>query len=567
MKKSKVVLVLPMVRGAAFSMMSQAGAEHLGLGYLAAYLRDKSYEVAIKNFQLFTMVNQWEELCDSGVYEKLLNECAKEILALNPDIVGISVTGPTMDESLKMCEIIKTVNPSIITVLGGHQVSVLAQDIIRNEKDIDYIIIGDGEITLYNFVKAIDEGTDLSAIPGLCFRHNGCTVHTGFPAQLDLDKLPNPSRDSLQKLKSVINIKEARLSTSRGCLDACTFCVDSTLYKKNKWIARSPESVVNEMEYLHKEFGIEVFWIIDDNYLNSSPKSQERAKIIAEELIKRNLNIWYRAYFRADGLNNAEHILPLLRKSGLRLVHIGFESGCQCRLDYFRKRMKVEQYYRIAKLLKENNIGLQIGFILFDPFTTFNNIREDVKFLFDIGEMYIMFNFVQNLQVFPGTTIYGQLESEGLVNQKQTYKSTLKLYDYKYPAVKNLADAMEEAYCMERINVDKEIQRYNIIKIPCAVYQLESIASSESGNYIRQKVQSFIREKNEILDGLNAFNYKCFLKIIDMAETRWNKDFFDSCIGEISNCIVNSRDSLKELYNGFVSEFLDKGILSESGIF
>ncbi|MBM7616202.1 B12-binding domain-containing radical SAM protein [Alkaliphilus hydrothermalis] len=566
MKKSKITLVLPILRGSGISMMSQAGAEHLGLGYLTAVLRENNYDVDIKNFQLFTMVNQWKDRNDSSKVDEIsIDESVKEILDSKPDIVGISVTGPTMDECLEISKKIKEVSPEITIVFGGHQVSVMAEDIIKNEKNIDYIIIGDAEFTFLNFIKALDEGTDISSIKGVCYLRDNKVVNTGFPEDVNLDELPFPVRDSLDELKKYLNVKEARLSTSRGCYDACTFCIDSTLYKKNKWTARSAHSVVDEMEFLNKEYGIEGFWIIDDNFLNFTNKSQERARVIGEEILKRNLDIWYRAYFRADGLDRAEELLPLLRKSGLRVVHIGFESGCQTRLDYFRKRTKVSHYYRIVELLKENNIGLQVGFIIFDPFTNFENIRDDTKFLFDIGEMYLLFNFVQNLLVFPGTAIYDQLKAEGLIFKELTYNSTFKVYDYRDNKVKRLAEQMESIYNLELINADKELQRLNIITIPNILYKLR--CGENSGNdKVNNIVKNFTNNKDQLLETLNQFNYDLFLDIVGMAEGEWDQSFFDAKIGEITTEIVKTKDKLVILCDEFCSTLINNKILSESDI-
>ena len=281
----KVALVLPSSDEKRSSAISQAGAEHLGIGYIAAYLRQKDVPVSIFNFQVDSYLSYWEYA--EKAKPKSIEDCAQQILAAEPDMVGMSITGITIREALGISYRLKELRPQIFIVWGGHQAFYSARDLIEREPCVDAVVASDGEITMGRLVDALAANGPLKKIPGLYLRSDeGRMVYTGAPPEPELDDLPEPSRDTLDTLISRgVSVTDARITTSRGCPFKCTFCVDPSLGYRVKWRARCADLVVDEMKNLVDRYGIEFFWFSEDNFIPPTKRGRERASRIADLLI------------------------------------------------------------------------------------------------------------------------------------------------------------------------------------------------------------------------------------------------------------------------------------------
>ncbi|MBM7616203.1 B12-binding domain-containing radical SAM protein [Alkaliphilus hydrothermalis] len=550
----KIALVLP--RGPMrSSAISQAGSEHLGLGYIASTLRAKGYNVKILNFQIQDFL-LFEEGIDEE-YDISPKAMAKEIFEFKPNLVGISTTGITLDNSLLISKHLKEINSEIRVLLGGHQASVTDQDILAKENYVDFVIKGEGEKSFLELADQLRIGeVQFENIEGLTYRQDGEVRCNPMGNHLELDELPMPARDDLEIIKERINIKQARISTSRGCLHACTFCIDPSLYRKRIWYAHSAKRVVDEMELLNKKYDIEHFWINDDNFIVATKESKQRAWDIGNEIMKRDLKIHYRVFFRSDVFKNGtdDGLLKHLYDSGLRIALVGFESGSPIRLKRFKKNTTVDLNLKVAKLIKENNLGLQIGFIMFDPLSTFEDLRKDIEFLYNIDEMYLVYNFIQNLDVFHGSEIANYLEAEGLLNERIDYKSPYRVYRFKDDRVGKLAKAMENIFDSETIRRDKILQKINIFEFP----NLSEYVMSSNDTDLINKVNKFDDVRKETVKKLNDINYEFMIKAIDLAENEFDLTVFEN----MKNKVIEEQNYL---YSNLLNQYTDLEMNTKTG--
>ncbi len=542
MSNKQILLILPRACEKRSSAISQAGMEHLGLGHLASYLRQFGYSVEIVNMELLHYIETTDVNSEYNSLEKDTAYILNKIKQLNPLIVGISATMFTINESLAFCNSIKNSTPDIYTLLGGTHVSVCPDEIMDKEKNVDFIIVGDGEISLLSLVKELNSTKQFEIVSGLAYRvKNGdVKINAHIPIDNDtIDSLPIPARDDLifsQKYKS---ITEARITTSRGCEARCTFCCDPAINPQRKWSGRNAKLVVDEMEYLNKQFGINYFWINDDNFIPPTNAGRERAEAIARDIISRSLGIHYRALFRADTFHENDELLPLLRKSGLRIAFVGFESGSQAKLKRFCKQIKIEQYYILVNELVKNEIGLQIGFIMFDPFSTFDDLRLDSLFLYNIQEMYLLTNSMQMMDVFPKTMVCRMMEKRGLLRNKIGYNSSYTNYDFFDTNVGNMAKMFNNAYKGEIVAIDKQLQRLKIVEFP-------SVINNINPNNVRTDLSVQI---NRIFSQINERNYKMFIKYISLFEKGIiNETQFTSDLKTTTKLNYLDLNTLKRIY-------------------
>lgn len=247
----------------------------------------------------------------------------------------------------------------------------------------DFIIQGEGELTLKELAKALSKNTDTSTIHGLIYKSEGGIVkNPKRPVLRNLDELPLPAWDliDIKPYKEIWkkggNKFTLNIATTRGCPFKCNWCA-KPIYG-NRYNSHSPEYITNHIKYLSKNYGVNRFWMCDDIFGLKPNWVQDFSKTLKKE----NLSISYYIQSRVDLLLK-EDTIEALADSGLEEVWVGAESGSQAILDAMDKNTTVSQIYEATKLLKEKNIRvaffIQFGYLgetKDDIYKTINMIKE-----------------------------------------------------------------------------------------------------------------------------------------------------------------------------------------------
>lgn len=538
----KTVLVVPPLIHAGVAFTSVAGPEHIGVAYLAASLRRAGINTDIMNFDLDTYLRVMKH---EGFLEiqPQPEEMATQILDEDPDFVGITVTGPTLETSLALAATLKRQRPDLHICFGGHQATAAAEPLMAEEPFIDSIGLGDCDFTLPAFIKHLESGEDLEDFYGFFVRRPDGSVTGGWkvgarkgdlirislptlnltptpPAQEVTERyalwdLPHPARDDLAMIREQTGANEARLSTSRGCMDFCTFCATSDRAGFRRHTLRPPEDVVQEIEKLNSRYGIDHFWLVDDNFVSRSPQSQERAAHICHALLDSPLKVTMRAYFRADAFDGRNDLIPLMFRAGVTMGLIGVESATPRRLKYFGKQCTTDQVRTTIGAIRGVGMGLQIGYIFYDPLTSFEDMRQDTDFLLEIGEAYNLFNFVQSMDVYPGTPYRRMIQKKGLGHFDHAYRGGFRQYDYEDARIAPLASAMDTLYSAPLMAVDRSLMRLRAFNLPRLLWldQGGHLSDAEAAVY-----RSINQEAEELFDGLAGLHHKLVHAAIDNAE-------------------------------------------------
>ena len=470
----RFTLVLPRTESMRSSAVSMAGAEHLGLGSIAAYLRSRGFPVVQLNYQLSTFFNAWDGLTDyRSSYSA--DALAAEILSTEPDVVGFCVTSMTLLESLKMCEIIRAKRPETVIGLGGPHAILCSDELMARFPVLDFIGMKDGERAMSLVADALVRGVFPCAIPEAKTRTTRIdpqimALYDAMPK--GVDDLPMPARDDLLWMLLRAPITESRITTSRGCNYDCTFCIDATRYDR-KWLARTAAETVDEIEVLHRRLGIDHFWMSDDNFLTGAPSSRLRAREIAHGLLARGLSVTYRVRFRSDTFVDDRTLLGELAESGLVAAFVGLEAGSEAQLERFKKRTTVHQHKLCVREMRELGVALQCGFIMFEPYCTFDDLEASATFLRDIDEMYLESNFTHSLDVFPGTEIAEDMDRDGLLHPNFNATSPYDAYEFHDRNLGGFARLIEQAHDHDTITRDKWLYRYRTNLLPRAYRKLK----------------------------------------------------------------------------------------------
>ncbi|WP_237274893.1 B12-binding domain-containing radical SAM protein [Tenacibaculum ovolyticum] len=239
----------------------------------------------------------------------------------------------------------------------------------------DFIIQGEGEVTLKELVDKFQNKEDATVIDGVVYVNDQGKIikNPKRAVYKELDSFPMPAWD-LINVNDYKNIweeggKEFSLNmvTTRGCPFKCNWCA-KPIYG-NRYNSHSPEYIVAHISYLQKNFGVKKFWMCDDIFGLKPQWVQEFNTLLKQE----NLTINYYIQSRADLLLKEANI-EALAESGLSEVWIGAESGSQKILDAMDKGTTIAQIEKATRLLKEKNI--KVAFFI--QFGYLNETKEDI---------------------------------------------------------------------------------------------------------------------------------------------------------------------------------------------
>ncbi len=386
------------MRGSTVILICIGEYDNLGTGYLASMLIREGFKAEIID------IREGQE------------EILKLLLHKDPFIVGFSVVFESyINDFVNLISSLREGGINCHFTAGGHYASLKYKEIFRFIPSLDSVVRFEGEYTFLGLVKAVSEGKDWRDIKGLAFSKDHQIVSNKLRSpETDLDSFPFPVR-SLPLKNYAFDIKFATLIAGRGCLYDCSYCSTREFQHQSggplKRI-RNPEKVVTEMVSLHRNHGCSVFLFQDDDF-PIEKKNNEWIDHFCSALERERLKgrILWKINCRPDEIDGA--LFERLKRFGLFLVFIGIEDGTDSGLKRFNKYISVSDTLKGIDVLKKLDIGFDYGFMLFQPETTFQSLRENLDFLKNIcqdGSTPVTF-----LKVLPyyETRIERELRAEG----------------------------------------------------------------------------------------------------------------------------------------------------------
>lgn len=356
----------------------------LGLLYIAAYLeKHTAHQVRI---------------LDTQVEKISYADLPKIIDNLSPDVVGITTMTLTLIDVLKTAQLVQATNKKIKVVLGGPHVHIFPNETI-NQPGVDFLVIGEGEISFKELVENINDKNKLKSVEGLVFKDNGNIINTGKRNLIEnLDELPFPARHLTQYMNySSLLAKRAPITTmftSRGCPYGCSFCDRPHLGKKFRW--RSAQNIVDEMETCIG-LGIREFLIYDDTFT----VKHQRVHDICDEIIRRKLDIGWDIRTRVDNIDRK--MLEKLKQANCERIHYGVEAGTDRIIKQLNKGITIEAVSKAFKATNDVGISTLAYFMIGNPTETKEDILTTFRFMKKLKPDYVHMTI---LTPFPATRIY-----------------------------------------------------------------------------------------------------------------------------------------------------------------
>lgn len=390
-----------------------------GIQCLSAFLKRAGHETALVNDpNLFD--NPWVQY---PILSKLFEDhfsILKQIDELSPDLIGLSAVTDDFSWALKWARRIKE-HLNIPVVLGNTHSTFHPEECLKHDC-IDFIIRGEGELTLLELLEAMGGKRPFSSVQGLGYKLEGKTfINSMRPLIQDLDTLPYPDKDLYYKVMPYLNHGYTTMS-GRGCPYRCTFCDNNTsinLYKTElkqakKWARRhSPQYVVDEILWAKERYNIKHVRFNDEDFSYDRNWLREFCP-----LYKEKVGIPYFAWVYPNTID--EEMAKLLSESGCEAVEMGIQSGAeQIRKEILNRKTKDEQIFTAMRALRKYKIRTTVDVIIGLPTETKADLDLTIKLLAEANPWHI---YAFWLRYYPSTEILSIAKERKLLTPEQIQK-------------------------------------------------------------------------------------------------------------------------------------------------
>jgi len=396
-KKSRV-LFIKYHEAADQQPLSQKAAEKLGifpslplLG-LAAYVRQNGFPVKFIDLHAMNLETK---------------EAASLVREYDPQVVALTAKTLGWPAVIEIAQMVRATCPKALIVVGGPHLTLYAKESLTWDC-FDVAVVGDGEEPFLDICEAVESGSDFSGISGTVVRQASGELIENEARKLpkNIDKYPMSAWDlvDINNYHCLTLLKPfATMVTTRGCPWHCGYC--SQVYS-DKLRFRSPELVVDEMEYLSRKLGVKEIVMFDETFTIG----KKRMRKFAEEIRRRDVKVKFNIRARVDTVDR--EVLTLLKEAGLRSIHMGVEAGTDRLLKIMNKqitRAQTEKAFRIAREVGIETRGyFMIGYYDAAP----EDIEETIRFAASIGLDWASFSVATAL---PGTDLYDVAKERGYV--------------------------------------------------------------------------------------------------------------------------------------------------------
>jgi radical SAM superfamily enzyme YgiQ (UPF0313 family) len=361
----------------------------LGLLYISAFLKREKTNVSLID-STFSSITDWRA----------------QVLAEKPDLVAFYTNLMTKVQVIEQLQFLKTQLPNTKFVVGGPDVTYNQENYLK--AGFDFVVIGEGEQTMLELVKALENDDDINEVSGISFFNKDQLQENVARVKIrELPTLPFPDRGGIP-FETYLNVwkehhgmRTANISTQRGCPYTCKWC--STAVYGQSYRRNEPDRVVAEIIHLKEDFGVEALWFVDDVFTVSHKWIEK----LHAEFAKNDLIIPFEIITRAERLN--ESILGQLKEMGCFRIWIGAESGSQKIIDRMDRRVKLETVQEMMQMTQK--FGMESGTFIMVGYP--GETHEDVRATMDhIKRCNPDLLTITRAYPIKGTALYTEIEAD-----------------------------------------------------------------------------------------------------------------------------------------------------------
>jgi radical SAM superfamily enzyme YgiQ (UPF0313 family) len=341
-------------------------------------------------------------------------------------VIGISVIFThEWPAAVQLIEVIKRRHPDIPIVLGGEHVTSMPEFCLRTSR-ADFLVLGEGEETIVELVRAVDRQGSHDEIAGVAYRSGGdVVVNPRRERTLAVDDIPWPAwhhidLDTYHERRWMggmyTSTKSVPILATRGCPYQCTYCSSPNMWTP-RWIPRDPAKVADEIQHYVEHLGARNFpfqdltaiirrqWIID----------------FCNELLDRKLDITWQlpSGTRSEAID--EEVADLLRRTGMINMAYAPESGSEETRQLVKKKMNVERLFESIRAAVKADLNVSVFIVVGFPHDREEHLRENLPFLDQLAEIGITDIAIAFYMALPGTQIFNSLYDNGKITIDRKY--------------------------------------------------------------------------------------------------------------------------------------------------
>jgi len=326
-----------------------------------------------------------------------------------PDMVVCQTSTPSIYADIESARLFKEKTGAMTVLVGSHSSAVPDQVLQDGNGGVDAVALGEFDYTL----RDLADGTAIKDCAGLAWWDNGEIKRTADrPYIEDLDAMPFPAWQHLDINDYHDGAKLFPFLTSitgRGCRYRCSYCQIPQVMNGHRYRTRSVENVVDEMEHNLRLYPNLKEIMFEDDTLTMRI-ARDRLIELCEAIIRRNLPLSWSANARVD-LNDVE-TLKLMKRSGCRMLCVGFEFGDQKVLNNVKKGTTVDQMYTFAENARKAKLRIHGCFMFGGPGETVETAKTTIKMSQELKIDTAQFTGVV---AYPGTTYYDWAKEQGVL--------------------------------------------------------------------------------------------------------------------------------------------------------
>lgn len=415
---------------------------NIGLDQLVGYLRQKKFNVDINYFRR----------ADSA-------ENIFESIEKNYNMYGFSVNSSNYSKCCKIANYIKQFNPLAIIVFGGGYTTRYYKEVFEDQQCLDFITLGDGEYPTEYLLNSLisDENYLLSEK----------TNHLSVVSRKDCMNKQQymnteinwfPAFDYYIKDTAIRNSRKVHCIQTKNniCTGNCSFCTERHGHVHYKQIS----DIIAQVKYVYETYGVRKYYFTDDNILDPNDDiAKQRLRDLCCEIKKTGYKLAFQCYIKANSLkDNTEdnELLELMRSVGFVEIFVGLESGNNEDLILYNKFTTVQDNYTIMRMITSHGMIPIIGFIGFNPYSTFDKIKCNFQFLCDIKCTYLSNYLYSFVVINKYTALYEKAKKDHLILSPDNEYINIK-YTYQDASVITILNYIENEMLPRLASLDYEL--------------------------------------------------------------------------------------------------------------
>jgi radical SAM superfamily enzyme YgiQ (UPF0313 family) len=422
------------------SVTAHQGVPPLGLAYLGAYLRKNHHQVSYID-SLGEKINTFSPSGFKGIMVNGLT--IEEIIPrIPPTSKALVVSCMFSNEWFYTEQLIaefKKHFPEIKIIIGGEHATADFEYILKNNQNIDFAILGEGETKLLSLIEGLENHTPLQQISGICYfdKLNNQVIKTSqLPRIKNLKNIPWPDWEGIPLNKYLdLGLGMAAQGkrtyptlASRGCPYQCTFCSSPTMWTTT-WISRDIDDLINEINFAKNKYQITNVEFYDLTAIINT----EWIKEFCRKMIDQKIDVSWSlpSGTRSEALSL--EVIQLLKASGCQKLTYAPETGSDRLLNKIKKKVNLEHMLFSMSSAAREGIIVKANIVFGFPDQTYKDLIYDFMLLFKLAMIGIHDVTCFAFSPYPGSELFLQLENEGKIKRDANYNRFLSANVYNSP--------------------------------------------------------------------------------------------------------------------------------------